>query len=402
MGAGASQVPYWTGPDDLVARLRRRWEAGEFLTALGRGAPWEPVAVPLRAPTAAELADHFGAAQDWIGRWRNVDADLVRLEQRTVGGRLIGANRVPARAVIDTPRQLWALLRVGAYVATYERLLEDTQASAPALLDWMVAHPIQVLRHADRWSRLVDTVLWIDRNGRPETYLRHVDVPGVDTKFIEQYRAVLAGLLDHQLEPGRIDQAHPPSRFTRRYGFRTKPVYVRLRSLGRKPPTLGPYQEVTVRVEELAATPVEVSRVIVVENEITYLALPPVDDAVAVLGGGYALSGLALLNWLHSRELVYWGDVDTHGFAILDRLRQIFPHTRSILMDRDTLLTHRAHWGREPSPIRTGLPHLHPAEADLYADLLADRYAPALRLEQERIRFGIVERALRQPDTSGG
>ncbi|MEO3746351.1 DUF3322 domain-containing protein [Plantactinospora sp. B5E13] len=176
--AAASRVPRWTEPDDLVERLRRRWETGELLTALGRGTPWQPVVVPLRAPTAAELADHFGAAQEWIGRWRKVDTDLVRLEQRTVGGRLIGANRVPARAVIDTPEQLWALLRVGAQVATYERLLKATQVSAPALLDWMAAHPMQVLGHADRWSNLVDAVLWIDRNGRPETYLRHVDVPG--------------------------------------------------------------------------------------------------------------------------------------------------------------------------------------------------------------------------------
>ncbi|MEQ4303977.1 Wadjet anti-phage system protein JetD domain-containing protein [Plantactinospora sp. B6F1] len=401
MGA-ASRKPRWTGPDDLVDRLRRRWETGEFLTALGRGTPWQPVVVPLRAPTAAELADNFGAAQEWIGRWRKVDTDLVRLEQRTVGGRLIGANRVPARAVIDTPQQLWALLQVDAHVATCERLLEATQASAPALLDWMVAHPMQVLGHADRWGRLVDTVLWIDRNGRPETYLRHVDVPGVDTKFIEQHRGVLAGLLDRQLEPGRIDHSQPPGRFAQRYGLRTKPVYVRLRALGRKPPAPGPYREMTVRVEELAASPVEASRVIVVENEITYLALPPVDDAVAVLGGGYALSGLAPLNWLNSRELVYWGDLDTHGFAILDRLRQSFPHTRSILMDRPTLLAHRDHWGREPSPVRAELPHLHPAEADLYADLLADRYAPALRLEQERIRFGTVERALRRADASDG
>ncbi|MGV9668202.1 Wadjet anti-phage system protein JetD domain-containing protein [Nocardia niigatensis] len=26
-----------------------------------------------------------------------------------------------------------------------------------------------------------------------------------------------------------------------------------------------------------------------------------------------------------SPRLLYWGDIDTHGFAILDRLRQSFP-----------------------------------------------------------------------------
>ena len=103
---------------------------------------------------------------------------------------------------------------------------------------------------------------------------------------------------------------------------------------------------------------------------------------------------MAPLHWLHDRELIYWGDIDSHGFAILDRIRQLFPHTRSILIDRETLLSHREYWGREPTPVRAELTHLLPAEAELHADLLADRYAPVLRLEQERIRFGAVERAL--------
>jgi hypothetical protein len=65
-----------------------------------------------------------------------------------------------------------------------------------------------------------------------------------------------------------------------------------------------------------------------------------------------------------------------------------------MLMDEETLLRHRAHWGREATPATTELAHLTPEEAQLYRDLVANRYAPALRLEQERIRFGEVERML--------
>jgi hypothetical protein len=107
-----------------------------------------------------------------------------------------------------------------------------------------------------------------------------------------------------------------------------------------------------------------------------------------------APTALASLTWLHDRDLWYWGDIDTHGFAILDRLRQVFPHARSTLMDEETLLRHRAHWGREATPVTTELGHLTPAEAQLYEALVAGRHAPALRLEQERIRFGDVQRTL--------
>ncbi|NOR71388.1 MAG: hypothetical protein GQ532_17115, partial [Methylomarinum sp.] len=33
----------------------------------------------------------------------------------------------------------------------------------------------------------------------------------------------------------------------------------------------------------------------------------------------------------------YWGDLDTHGFAILSRLRHYYPQVKSILMDEKTL-----------------------------------------------------------------
>lgn len=42
-----------------------------------------------------------------------------------------------------------------------------------------------------------------------------------------------------------------------------------------------------------------------------------------------------------------WGDIDTHGFAILDRLRRHFPQVRSMLMDRATLLAHEGQWVTE-------------------------------------------------------
>jgi hypothetical protein len=384
----------WSTPAELQARLRRRWDSGELLTAYV-SQRWEPIVVPLRAPTAAELGDDFGAAQDWLAGWKGIDPDLVRLDWKRVGGRLFGSNEVPHRAVLESPTQVWAFLRVRRHVETFTRLLVATRPAAPALAEWMTAAPMRVLAHEHSWSRLVEVVLWIDRHSTTDRYLRQIDVPGVDAKFIEQHRLVLAQLLDRQLAPERLDPAQPPARFAERYGFRTKPAYVRLRALGGPvPQAFGPFSELTVRVEELATVPLDVARVLVVENETTYLALPPLPGTVAIFGGGYAVGALAPLTWLHDRDLRYWGDIDTHGFAILDRLRQVFPRATSTLMDEETLLLHRAHWGREATPVTTTLDQLTPAEAQLYEALVDGRYAPALRLEQERIRFGHVEQTL--------
>jgi hypothetical protein len=52
-------------------------------------------------------------------------------------------------------------------------------------------------------------------------YLRQVDVPGMETKFIERHRGVLAELLDTQLPADRLDAA--AADFAARYRFCRKP-----------------------------------------------------------------------------------------------------------------------------------------------------------------------------------
>lgn len=156
----------------------------------------------------------------------------------------------------------------------------------------------------------------------------------------------------------------------------------------------GGYTELSVRRGELMDGPPPHSTVYIVEYEITYLAFPAVPEAFAVFEGGYAVSAMAPLRWLDQRRLVYWGDIDTHGFVILDRLRQHFPHARSILMDRATLLAHESQWVHEPTPAVIRLDQLRPDEADLYRDLVEDSLGSSIRLEQERISYAAVEHAV--------
>jgi hypothetical protein len=144
-------------------------------------------------------------------------------------------------------------------------------------------------------------------------------------------------------------------------------------------------------VEEFAAPPPGVARVYVVENEITYLAFPLPADAIVTFGGGYAVRVIESLGWLAGLDLVYWGDLDTHGFAILNRLRQSFPHARSMLMDRATLFAHQSQRVTEPPPTTAALDLLTPAERELYRSLGANAFGTAIRLEQERVSFTAVE-----------
>ncbi|HSM20662.1 MAG TPA: DUF2220 domain-containing protein [Rubrivivax sp.] len=212
---------------------------------------------------------------------------------------------------------------------------------------------------------------------------------------------MLAEWLDLALPPEAVDAtATGVSQFTRRYGFRDKPARVRLRFLDPRPASWLPAADPADADITLTQTAFErltpaVSRVFITENEINFLAFPPAADSLVIFGAGYGFDALTQAPWLQRCTLHYWGDLDTHGFAILDQLRAHLPHARSLLMDRDTLLAHAALWTAEPQPTQRDLPRLNGAERRVYDDLRWRRLREEpLRLEQERIGFGWVERAV--------
>jgi len=65
-----------------------------------------------------------------------------------------------------------------------------------------------------------------------------------------------------------------------------------------------------------------------------------------------------------------------------------------MLMDRATLLAHRGQWVTEPRPTAASLNLLDTDEAELYRDLVDGTPGPSVRLEQERVGFAAIERAL--------
>jgi hypothetical protein len=397
----------WTRPADVREAVRKKW--GTLLTAYAAGQEWAPLNVPLRGPGPAEIGERLGEVQQWAGEWEQATRGPLRVEYKKVGGRHIGVNLIPGRAWVDGYEQVWALLGAAGQIRRLAELTEQTRAVCPRLVPWLTAHPVKALALAlaRDWAPLLATVAWIDQRQTPGMYLRQVDVPGVDTKFIERHKGVLTDLLAQQLDPDRID---PESRdFEARFRFRRKPAYVRYRCSandGAGKSGVGVsgaresgfsesgFSELTVRAEEFTVSPPGITRVYIVENEVTYLAFPLPADALVILGGGYAVPVLESLAWLTDLDIIYWGDIDTHGFAILNRLRHHVPHARSILMDRATLLAHREQWVREPTPTAVTLDLLDASEQALYHDLAVGQLGPAVRLEQERISFASIEQAL--------
>lgn len=386
----------WTSSTEVRAQLQRRWQRGELLRAAVTPCLEWPLRLRLTGPSTRELVEHFEAVRGWIAQL--AELPRVRLDWIEREHRVLGRQRLPAALWVESLDDALAILGKTREAERFQQLWEHTRAELSALLPWLERRPLQALELAERWPRLLAVVEWVQHHPRPGVYLRQVDVPGVDSKFIEAHRGVLAELLDLALPPEAIEPgASGLAQFARRYGFRDKPVRIRLRLLDDSLTLVSACRgrlDLSLDAASFARLAPPVQRVFITENEINFLAFPPLARALVIFGAGYGWEALAQAKWLHRCELHYWGDIDTHGFAILDRLRAHFPRVASLLMDRTTLLAHRVHWSEEPKPISHDLPRLSPEERALYEQLRTHALQPRLRLEQERIGYGWLENRL--------
>ncbi|NNM79961.1 MAG: DUF3375 family protein [Gallionella sp.] len=155
-------------------------------------------------------------------------------------------------------------------------------------------------------------------------------------------------------------------------------------------------QDIALDAASFASLNPKVSRVFITENEINFLVFPLIKDSLVIFGAGYGFEMLRQAQWLSRCQIYYWGDIDTHGFAILDQLRNQFSHTESFLMDKATLLKFEPLWDVEEQQTLRDLPRLTLDELALYNELRDNRIRKNLRLEQERIGFTWFETALKR------
>jgi len=87
------------------------------------------------------------------------------------------------------------------------------------------------------------------------------------------------------------------------------------------------------------------------------------------------------LAYLYDTHIIYWGDMDAHGFEILSDLRGFFPHTQSVMMDDFTFEKYAQYVVIGKSSRTERFNNLTPVESRLCQKILENN----LRLEQEHI-----------------
>ena len=246
------------------------------------------------------------------------------------------------------------------------------------------------------FERLNALLRWLQAKPVSGLYLRQLPIAGFDTKWVEARKPLVSSLVQ-ALQGQGAGQGERD--FYAVCGLRRPAPRIRMRVLCpelRK--AVGGLCDIEATAPELAALELRPAAVLIVENLESGLALPDLPGVVAFMRLGHGIDLLDGIAWLYDApQHVYWGDLDTHGLAILARARLRFPATQSLLMDETTLLAHRDLWVEEPSQhAAPQLGGLRPAELQLYQGLREQRWGVRVRLEQERLDWPTVVQALRK------
>jgi len=375
--------PFLINPDTIKQRLQQRYRTSHRRWL--EGADTWPLSFPLGAPTERQARDHLSAVQAWQACWHawRGEGEVIWVERRWSG---LGMQRLPERLMLRDPMQ------VAIWLGETERWRRAIKRRALMVDRWpvlvgAVSKYFDVLADysEDDFQRLLAMLKWLEAHSDSKLYIRQLPVAGVDTKWLLARKSLITSLL-RAIRAGYSDDVD----FYDLTGIRREPVLMRLRLLDADMRRVaGGLRDITAPIEDVARLHLPLRRVYIVENLQTGLAFGELSGAAVFMRLGYAVDLFGEIPWLRQLPCYYWGDLDTHGFAILNRLRHYVPHAQSLLMDEATLLAHQDMWGHEKTPVNGAeLPLLTNEEQRLYWDLCNNRRGTRIRLEQERIPWG--------------
>lgn len=387
-------------PQEIQQKAQKLWASGRVLQSALAPTDLFPWSINFRKPTAKEQLEKFTEMKQWISELKS-QSKVVKgfgydVQNKLINHRQLGEQQLPSTIIFTTQADL---LRYIAKLREFECLLKlakQTQSEFPVLEDWLQCKIRSFMKYQDVWGLLLSVCRYFIENPRPNCYLRELEIAGIDSKFIEKHKSILDELLQLILPKSSINRhinSLKQHGFEKCYGLKFDEAVIRLRLLDKSLYLKQGLNDISLPVSQLAQWQIPCWRVFITENKINGLSFPDMQDSIVIFGLGYGVDSLAEIPWLADCEIYYWGDIDTHGFSILSRLRQYYPKAIGIMMDNKTLQAHQNFCVIEPNNARCQheLTGLNLAEQALYQQLQQSHQ----RLEQERLPMAYVEQRLR-------
>ncbi|MCG8652090.1 MAG: DUF2220 family protein [Pirellulales bacterium] len=372
-------------PAELRVVLKRQWEnrARREARLLGLDDAW-PFVVPIGRPSPNLINADLDAVKRHVDAWRRVK--IGEVVWQAVRYRAADAPvEIPTGWKIRKPSE-WIEACADASVrhefGCLATLVEQVDPMFHSLLIrrrslWR-GKPLAEVVQAAQLAKVLEPGA---AKGKP---LRTLSMEGIDTKFFERHGRLVTALLDLRFD----DEVSQIGLETFLGAFAEGERWLLLMDLDG---SLLSFAAQRVRSSELRRGVLPGKRILIVENESCQYQLPAVPGTIAVLGAGFNLSWTET-RWMASKEIAYWGDIDTWGLQFLAKVRHTIGKLTALMMTSEIYEQFADSAVPEPVVAGTELPvGLTPSEQSLYKRLLEESCG---RLEQEFLPEDLIHQAI--------
>lgn len=375
--------------EDVCEQACRIFDRHDLLMAHLEGRQIFPLKLSIKRMSSGDLTKNFSLYREQFAQLQqDCHAHRLSLEYSSVKNRQLGDQLLPREVIFPTEDVFLSFIGKTDEHQTRIKTANLISEKNPSLKSFVIKYPQKMIAHLSCWPSLLAVSEHFLVNEKPNQHVRQLEIPGIDTKFVEDNKRIL---LDLDLWIKAHDQEQKTVRvstenFEGHFGLCKEEPRLRFRLLDHQSAHLfGGLQDIEAPASQIAKTEIPCDLVFIVENKTTGLLLPDKASSMVFFELGYKANLLKEISWLKNKKIIYWGDIDTHGFAILSQLRAHFPHIESNLMDEKTLLKYEHLWSFEGQPYMGECPHLSFDESLVFESLRSRKWGSNVRLEQERI-----------------
>ena len=254
------------------------------------------------------------------------------IEYQTVKTKRHGIQDIPTSISFQTEYDYLKYISKEKATAKFKKDITSILSSFPELKDWIYKYPIKVIEND--WESLLNVCKYFKAVPQPHLYIRELPIQ-VHTKFIENNKGIIRELLDIIIaEHINVDEKQFESRFNLKYDE----TLVRFRILDEavSQQLFGGIDDISIPISEFQNIALPIHTVYIVENKMNMLTFPAQSNGIVVFGKGFGVDIMKNVEWLKTKKIYYWGDLDAHGFQILSEIRTHFKQVESFMMDRHT------------------------------------------------------------------
>ena len=366
-------------PTEIKKKAINKYKA--YLQSIVEGETFNPIAiVGDKKPSEdtvkfeAELIELMSHSKEKKGYGYYIEYQKVKTKRH-------GIQDIPTSISFQTEYDYLKYINEEKNTAKFKKDITSILSSFPELKDWIYKYPIKVIEND--WESLLKVCKYFKAVPQPHLYIRELPIQ-VHTKFIENNTGIIRELLDIIIaEYVNFEEKKFEPHFNLKYDEPIARFRILDESVSQQ--QFGGVEDISIPISEFRHLCLPIQTIYVVENKINMLTFPSKRDSIVIWGHGFGVDIMKNVEWLKTKKIYYWGDLDAQGFQILSEIRTHFEQLESFLMDRHTFdLFYEGDKGTETNVEKNLC--LTSEESEMFNYLKENNY----RLEQEKIPYEFV------------